>query len=52
MEREKIEVMATVIASGLMSVGNHANEPEATAQKSINIARAIVREAEKQCPDE
>lgn len=48
MKREKLEMMAALIASGLVTVGNNASEPELTAKRSVLLARAILMEIDAQ----
>lgn len=41
-------MMAALIASGLVTVGSNASEPELTAKRSVLLAHAILAEIDAQ----
>jgi hypothetical protein len=51
MHQEKLEMMAVLVASGLVSYGpNHDVAPELLAKRSVAIARAILSEIGAEMP--
>lgn len=52
-EREKLEMMSALIASGMVTVANHADDPENTARRSVAIAKKILSTIESELgPDD